>query len=131
MTNEIIIGIGGIILAALTYFAGVYRTEQRYKNQQKEKRINDFINNFFSKYQGAGVAIELLIPSGINDLNNDHEIQIALNKLKNRLGFHPLRQWNNEIENLGYKIFFNSIINSGKPINQSNIGIAISFVRNT
>ena len=131
MKSEIIIGIGGLILAALTYFAGVYRTELRYKKEKKEKRIDDFINNFFSKYGGAGVAIELLIPSGINNLNDDKEIQIALNNLKNRLGFHPLRQWNSEIENIGYKKFFDSIINSGKPINKSNIGIAISVVKNT
>ena len=131
MTNEIIIGIGGLVLAALTYFAGVHRTESRYKKQQKEKRIGDFVNNFFQEYKGAGVVIELLIPSGINNLNDDEEIQTALNILKNRLGFHPLRQWNNEIESIGYKKFFDSIINSGKPINKSNISIAISFVKNT
>lgn len=79
MTNEIIIGIDGLVLAALTYFAGVYRTESRYKKEQKEKRIDDFVNNFFLKYEGVGVVIELLIPSGINNLAEDKEIQTALN----------------------------------------------------
>jgi len=130
MKSEIITGIGGLILAALTYFAGVYRTEKRYKNQQREKRIADFVKNFFSQYEGAGVAIPLLIPAGINNLSDDEEIQEALITLKNRLGIHPLRDRNSEIEIIGYKKFFDYMVNSGKSLTKSNIGVAINVVKN-
>jgi hypothetical protein len=131
MNNEIIIGIGGLILSALTYFAGVYRTERCYERERREKRIDDFVNTFFSQYKGAGVVIEILIPSGINNLHTDEEIKSALENLRNRLGFHPLRNWNGEIEAIGYKKFLNYIVRSGKPLNSSNIGIAIIAIQNS
>ena len=110
MSAEIIIGIGGLLISVLTYFAGVARTERRYKSQAKEKRIDDFVNTLFSEYRDDGQVIGLLISSGINDLQNDDEIKNALEKVRNRLSFHPLRNWNNEIESIGYKTFFNYIV---------------------
>jgi len=129
MGKDIIIGFGGLLLSVLTYFAGVIRTERRYKNQAKEKRIDDFVNTLFSKYRGGGRVIELLIPSGINDLQNDDEIKNALEKARNRLSFHPLRNWKSTIEAIGYKTFFDYIVKNGISLNKSNINNAINDIR--
>ena len=74
MKNEIIIGIGGLILAALTYFAGVYRTDQRYRKQEKEKRIENVLNRYmeFAK-TGQTAGLDGLQRAGIGTLNNDTE----------------------------------------------------------
>ena len=66
MDCDLIIAIGGFILAALTYFAGVNWAERRYKRLEKVNRIDGVVNLFFSTYKKDGVVIELLIPSGIN-----------------------------------------------------------------
>lgn len=44
MPNEILIGLGGLILSALTYFAGVYRTEKRLNKEEKRQRIEAVFN---------------------------------------------------------------------------------------
>ena len=46
MRNELIIGLGGLLLSVLAYFAGVYRTEKRYKSQDKEKRLDKVLNRY-------------------------------------------------------------------------------------
>jgi hypothetical protein len=125
MSAEIIIGIGGIVLSVLTYFAGVIRTEKRYKSQAREKRIDEFVNVFFSRYKGAGVVIELLSSSGIHNFQNDDEIMTALNALRNRLGFHPLRNWKDEIETIGYKKFFDFVLENKIQLDTKTIDRAI------
>lgn len=125
MKNEIIIGIGSLVLSALTYFAGVIRTEKRYKFQSKEKRIDEFVNIFFSKYKGDGVVIALLSPSGIHNLQTDNEIMTALNALNNRLGFQPLRNWNEDIKSIGYKKFFDFVLENKIQLNTKTIVKAI------
>ncbi|MBI4632297.1 MAG: hypothetical protein HY742_00165 [Deltaproteobacteria bacterium] len=126
MSAEIIIGIGGLLLSVLTYFAGVVRTERRYKSQLKERRIDDFVNVFFSKYKGAGVVIELLTSSGIHNMQNDDEIMAALETLRNRLGFHPLRNWNDDIRAIGYKKFFDFVLGNKVQLNPGTITMAIN-----
>ena len=119
--DAIIIGIGGLILSVLTYFAGVKRAEKRHKDEAKEKRIDVFISSFSDRYHGGGYILEELIPSGINDLDNDSEIHTAFEKLQNRLAVHPLRNWNQLIEKIGYKIFFQHVLRSGLPLTKHTI----------
>ena len=108
MGNEIIIGIGGLLLSVLTYFAGVVRTERRYKTQAEEKRIDHFIDNF-NRNRKAGHSkrvIDHLIPGGINNLRDDKEIESALLNLERVHGRHPLRDNHEQIKQIGYKNFF-------------------------
>ena len=119
--NATIIGIGAIVVTALIYFASVLRSESRDKKHAKEKRIDDFVIIFFSNYKKAGVVIELIIPSGIGNLQNDDEIKNGFDVLKNRLGYHPLRKWDNGIKSIGYKKFFSRIIKKGIILDKTNI----------
>jgi hypothetical protein len=55
-------------------------------------------------------VIELLRSSGIHNLQSDEEIKSALEALRNRLGFHPLRNWNDDIKSIGYKDLFDFVL---------------------
>lgn len=72
MKNEIIVGIGGLILSALTYFAGVQRGLQK----EKEERINEVLNKYmgFRKSNFTG-GYDGLVKSGVATLKNDQEIR--------------------------------------------------------
>jgi hypothetical protein len=39
MTDEILIGFGGLPISVLTYFAGVWRTERRHSKEDREARV--------------------------------------------------------------------------------------------
>lgn len=98
------------LIPVLGILIGVLVQLHIFEIKRRDGRINDFITPFFSKYRGAGRALEPLIPSGINNLKNDKEIKTALRQLENRLGFHPLRRWNADIEKIGYKKFFKVVV---------------------
>jgi hypothetical protein len=124
--EAILIGIGGIVLSVLTYFAGVIRTDRRHKAQAKDNRIDAFERAFFDSYGGGGYILRHLIPTGINNLVDDDEIKIALDRLQNRIGHHPLRDWNQRIEEIGYKSFFQHTAGSGMRLGSASIEILIA-----
>ena len=97
-----------------------------YRDQQRKKRIDGFINNFFNSYTGGGTILRHLIPSGINDLKTNGEIKIALKRLHNRLGHPPLRTWNSDIGKIGYKKFFNRVNNGPSVLNKNTINVFIN-----
>jgi len=39
MTNEILIGVCGLVLSVRTYFAGVWCTERRHDKEDREARV--------------------------------------------------------------------------------------------
>jgi len=74
---------------------------------KKESRIKDFINSYQNHYKGyGGNFLKPLIPSGINLLKNDDEIEESLNSLKLIYATHPLRDWDSEVKKIGYSKFF-------------------------
>jgi hypothetical protein len=97
----------------------MYNVYNRHKDKQ-EKRIEFFVHNFKSHLQN-GYFLEILIPSGISNLKNNKEIDKALNMVKNTIGRHPLRKWNEPIKKIGYKRFFLAVSNSGKNLNKHSI----------
>jgi hypothetical protein len=44
------------------------------------------------------------------DLKNNKEIESGLGRLRNRLGFNPLRAWNSNVKKIGYKKFFKRVV---------------------
>ena len=117
--NLILLSILGIFFAALIPL-------YLYDKRKRDERIKNVRNTFFDKYQNDGRAIKLLIPSGINGLKNNNEINSALNDIKNRLGNHPLRDWDKKIKKIGYKKFFNFVVTSRNALTKSTIGILIN-----
>jgi len=97
-------------IASLVALIGILITIRHFNISQENKRIDDFEKNFFGIYKNDGCVLECLIPAGIVNLKNDKEINNALDRLRNRIGFHPLRTWDSEIEKIGYKKYFQRVV---------------------
>lgn len=90
-------------------------------SDKREKRIDSFINTYRNLYKGAGVKLDILIPSSICNLENDYEIKTALEKVEKLGHGHPLRQWKGRIEKVGYKKFFLHVLKSKRELNSISI----------
>lgn len=98
----------------------IFRSIRRSK-EKTEKNIERFIDEFRKLYKNDGVKIEMLIPAGINSLKNDKEIKLAFEALMEIIPKHPLRNWKARVEKVGYKRFFNHIVNSGRILDKDSI----------
>jgi hypothetical protein len=90
-------------------------------SDKREKRIDYFINSYCNRYKGAGIKLEILIPSGICNLENDYEIKTALEKVEKLGHGHPLRQLKGRIEKVGYKKFFLHVLKSERELNSISV----------
>jgi hypothetical protein len=57
--------------------------------------------------------LEYLIPAGIINLKDDNEIKRGLERIENRVKAPRLWLWKSEIEQVGYKKFFQTALHSG------------------
>ncbi len=88
---------------------------------KRDKRIEDFVREFFRIFDRERIALKNLIPAGILNLENHKEIKLALEKIEKRIGFHPLRNWNRRIEEIGYFDFFTFVVSSNNILNKNSI----------
>lgn len=111
------------LIGSLVALIGTLIAVRHFNILQENKRIDDFEKNFDAKYKGAGVVISLLIPSGILNLKNDKETKKALNKIQNKLGYHPFRQRSRieYIEKYGCKKFFQESFDKKIQLSPDNI----------
>jgi hypothetical protein len=76
MSNELLIGLGGLVLSVLTYFAGVWRTERRHKTEDRDNRVQRVFakymefrrSNYTGGYDGA-------LKAGIATLESNEEVE--------------------------------------------------------
>ncbi len=47
--NELLIGVGGLVLAGLTYFAGIDHTKRQFSAGDKDHRINKVVDHYLKK----------------------------------------------------------------------------------
>ena len=107
MKNEIIICIGGVLLSALTYFAGVYRTERRYKKQAKEKRIENVLNRYMEfRKSNKTAGLDGLQKAGVGTLKNDSEIREVVNLIMQYGETDPLQRPALQVDGIDLKVFF-------------------------
>ena len=132
MKNEIIIGIGGLILSALTYFAGVYRSDRRYRKQQKEKRIENVLNRYMEfRKTGETADLDGLQRAGIGMLKNDKEIREVVDLIMKYGEKDPLQRRSLEMDGIDLKVFFEEA--RKKKINffdSKNLRIFIDSIKN-
>lgn len=91
MNNELLIGVGGLVLSVLTYFAGVWRTERRHRAEDKETRIRRVFERYMdlrSTNQTGG--LDGLQKSGISTLASNDEIGELFNLIVSHGERHPL-----------------------------------------
>lgn len=91
MTNELLIGLAGLLLSVLTYLAGVWRTERRHKKDDREKRVQRVFaeymkfrrTNWTGGYDGA-------LKAGIATLESNAEIAEFCTLVVGHGELHPL-----------------------------------------
>jgi len=132
MKNEIVIGIGALLLAVLTYFAGVYRTERRYKKQAKEKRIENVINRYMEFRKANETAgLDGLQRAGVGTLKNDKEIREVVDTIMKYGETDPLQRPALEMDGIDLKVFFEEA--AKKKLNffhSKNLRIFIEKIKN-
>ncbi len=123
----IIVGIGGLILAVLTYFAGVYRTEKQYKSQEKGKRIEDVVNRYMEfRRTNKTAGLDGLQKSGIATLNSDAEIREVVDLIIKYGENDPLQRSALPMDKVDLKVFFTEA--AKKRVNLVGSNELIEFV---
>lgn len=114
MNTEILIGLGGLILSVLTYFAGVHRTERRLLKKERDNRIRTVFNRYMefreSNYTGG---LDGLKKAGIATLTTNEEIYELFELITKHGERHPLSNDKEVIEKVGLKKFFDYAIEHG------------------
>ena len=118
-----------LLIACIPPLIGYLIQVHLFEKKRKDERIKKFVNAFFEKSRNDKKAIRHLIPSGISGLKNNKEIKEALNNIGERLRNHPLRDWNKEIEQIGYKKFFTFVVQSGNALTRNTIGSLIEMCK--
>ena len=93
MTAEILIGICGLILSVLTYFAGVWRTEKRLSREDRERRVRSVFDKYmdFRRRNYTG-GLDGLQKAGAATLNSHNEILEVIDLVTGHGETHPLGQ---------------------------------------
>ena len=106
MSNEIIIGLAGLILSVLTYFAGAWRTERRYKKLDKKERL-DAVFNLYMGFRRSNYTAGLdgLQKAGVATLQSDSEIRELVDRIIAHGELNPLGK-RGELDNIDLKCFF-------------------------
>jgi hypothetical protein len=91
VTNEILIGLAGLVLSVLTYFAGVWRTEKRHAQDDREARVRRVFDKYMefrrSNYTGGYDGLQ---KAGIATLASNTEIEEVLALVVAHSEKHPL-----------------------------------------
>lgn len=91
MTTEVFLTLGGLILSVLTYFAGVWQTERRFRKDDRESRIRAVFDRYMefrrTNYMGG---IDGLLKSGVATLASEDEIRELVERIAAHGEKHPL-----------------------------------------
>lgn len=91
MTTEILIGLGGLLLLVLTYFAGVHRTEKRLSKDEKNARIRNVLDKYMGFRRSNDTScLDGLQKAGIATLYTDDEIIELIDLIVKHGENHPL-----------------------------------------
>jgi hypothetical protein len=107
MSDNLIIGLGGILLSVLTYFAGVYRTERRYKKQDKGKRIEHVLARYMEfRKNNKTAGLDGLQKAGVATLKDDSEIRELASIIIKHGENDPLQRSALKMDGIDLKLFF-------------------------
>ena len=113
MRSELIIGIGGLVLSIMTYFAGVYRTERRLNDEDRMKRIEGVFDRYMEfRDRNITGGLDGLVRAGVATLKDNSEI-LELENMIISHGEKPPLGKNNELSGKDLKVFFDYAIKNG------------------
>ena len=117
------------LLSALVALVGILVAIERFNKVQQNNRVACFVQEFRNlkeEKNGGRQDIAALSLSGINSLKNDDEYRQTFERIHDYILHHPLGKWNNEIEKIGYKTFFQWVRKQGRPLTEETIEQLIS-----
>jgi hypothetical protein len=80
--NELLIGLGGLLLSVSTYFAGVLRAERRHARNDSEARITRVLDAYMAAARaGRANGFHGLVPAGVGTLTSDAEIRKLMDRI--------------------------------------------------
>jgi hypothetical protein len=108
MMGEILIGIGGLLLSILTYFAGVWRTEERLSKEERNSRIQRVFDPYMEfRRSNYTSGFDGLQKAGVATLQSDEEIPELIELIGNHGETNPLgRNSAHLFESVDLKKFF-------------------------
>lgn len=107
MNNEILIGIAGLVLSVLTYFAGVWRAERRQAKQDKGQRTDRVFNAYMDiRNRNKTAGHDGLLKSGVATLSSDAEIRELADRIMDYGEKDPLERKSGLIDNVDLKMLF-------------------------
>jgi hypothetical protein len=119
MTSEILIGIGGLILSVLTYFAGVYRTAKRLSKDDRNARIQRVFEKYIAfRRTNYTSGFDGLQKAGTATLESDDEIRELIALIIKHGESNPLGGKASLFDRVDLKRFFDYAAN--KQINFFN-----------
>jgi hypothetical protein len=90
MSSEILIGIGGLILSVLTYFAGVSRGTRQLMAQERDERIRRVLDTFMEfRRMSKTDGLDGLQKAGIATLLSNSEVNELLERIMAHGENHP------------------------------------------
>jgi len=123
------VGLGTISATVL----GILISVKHFNEKQQKIRVENFVQEFRDQKKeenGGREDISALSLAGLNSLKNDKEYKLAFEKIKGLILHHPLLKWKDEIEEIGYKKFFNWVSNRGVPFTSDTIDKLILDFKN-
>jgi len=124
-------GIGVLVISSFIALICWIIRSVRQSNEKAQKRLEKFVDEFCKLYKDDGKKLEILIRAGINNLKNDKEIKSAFENLMKVIPNHPLRNWKIRVEKVGYKRFFEHVLNSGMILNKHSIETFLNEYENS
>ena len=107
MTSEIIIALVGLLFTIFAYFYGVYRTENRLKHEDRDKRIATALNNYLEfRRTNQTAGLDGLQKAGVATLQDDSEIEELIKLIMQHAEKDPLSACREVLQNVSLKKLF-------------------------
>jgi len=151
-TNPIILGVGGIVIAVLTYFAtnwwnnerhqdamqnaeklhkeALRKAERQYDEENSEQRIRKVVENYLrfrEKRENGGLGG--MQKAGVGNLANDAEIRKAAEMIMNTGRKDPLQIKTSKLHDVDLKYFFQQVSESGLNFSNENPVLLIEKIK--
>lgn len=106
-SNELLIGLGGIIFGILTYFAGVQRQKRQQGDAERSARISKVVEAYLTTLrERRSSGLHGLLKAGVPTLKDDSEIREACRLIEQHGEGSPLAPKDKVLENEDLHAFF-------------------------
>jgi hypothetical protein len=90
MSDEVIIGLGGLVIAVLAYFAGVWRTSRLHAADESQRRIRAVFEAYMIQWNARKTGgMDGLLKAGAATLANTEEVLEVARKIQDHGEKHP------------------------------------------